>query len=101
MGFCPPSIRVVWWGFNADEVLAKLFFGGKDLAKPRLIFVFAFCPRGGGVWGGPEVEQGSLRGKNPRGLLFLGVDGEKCYNTYKIMYLRNFNQNPARARERE
>jgi len=23
-----------------------------DLAKPRLIFVFAFCPRGGGVWGG-------------------------------------------------
>ena len=31
---------------------AKLFSGGKDLAKPRLTFVFAFCPRGGGVWGG-------------------------------------------------
>jgi hypothetical protein len=31
---------------------AKLFSGGKDLAKPRLTFVFAFCPRGGRVWGG-------------------------------------------------
>src|SRR3989339_2037550 len=27
LGFCPPSIRAVWRGFNADEVLAKLFFG--------------------------------------------------------------------------
>jgi hypothetical protein len=31
---------------------AKLFSGDLDLAKPRLTFVFAFCPRGGGVWGG-------------------------------------------------
>jgi len=29
-------------GRNADSVLPKLFSGGKDLAKPRLIFVFAF-----------------------------------------------------------
>jgi len=30
----------------------KIYFsGGKDLAKPRLTFVFAFCPRGGGGWG--------------------------------------------------
>ena len=28
-----------WWGFNADSVLPKLFSGGKDLAKPRLIFL--------------------------------------------------------------
>ena len=27
-----------------DSVLPKLFSGGKDLAKPRLNFVFAFCP---------------------------------------------------------
>jgi len=39
-------------GRNADSVLPKLFSGGKDLAKPRLMFVVAFCPRGGGVWGG-------------------------------------------------
>jgi len=32
-GFCPPSIRAVWRGFNTDEVLAKLFFGGKGFAK--------------------------------------------------------------------
>ena len=31
---------------------ATTIFWGKDLAKPRLIFAFAFCPRGGGVWGG-------------------------------------------------
>ncbi len=35
---------------------AKLFSGGKDLAKPRLTFVFAFCPRGGGVWGGIRAD---------------------------------------------
>jgi len=52
LGFCPPSIRAVWRGFNSDSVLRKLFSGGKDLAKPRSTFVFEFCPRGGGVWGG-------------------------------------------------
>jgi hypothetical protein len=31
---------------------AKTISGEKDLAKPRLIFVFCICPRGGGVWGG-------------------------------------------------
>jgi len=29
-------------GRNADSVLPKLFSRGKDLAKPRLIFVVAF-----------------------------------------------------------
>ena len=29
-------------GRNADSVLPKLFSGDFDLAKPRLIFVFAF-----------------------------------------------------------
>jgi len=28
-GFCPPSIRAVWRGFNADSVLPKLFSGGR------------------------------------------------------------------------
>ena len=39
LGFCPPSIRAVWRGFNSDSVLPKLFSGGKDLAKPRLMFL--------------------------------------------------------------
>ena len=39
LGFYPPSIRAVWRGFNADSVLPKLFSGGKDLAKPRLMFL--------------------------------------------------------------
>ena len=51
LGFCPPSIRAVWRGFNSDSVLRKLFSGDWIFAKPRLI-CFAFCPRGGGVWGG-------------------------------------------------
>ena len=42
LGFCPPSIRAVWRGFNSDSVLRKLFSGDMDLAKPRLILVFAF-----------------------------------------------------------
>ena len=37
LGFCPPSIRAVWRGFNSDSVLRKLFSGEKDFAKPRLI----------------------------------------------------------------
>jgi len=39
-------------GLQCGLGLAKTIFWGKDLAKPRLTFVFAFCPRGGGVWGG-------------------------------------------------
>src|SRR3989338_10775547 len=27
LGFCPPSIRAVWRGFNVDSVLRKLFSG--------------------------------------------------------------------------
>ena len=27
LGFCPRSFWAVWRGFNADKVLAKLFFG--------------------------------------------------------------------------
>jgi len=47
LGFCPPSIRAVWRGFNADSVLPKLFFWGKGFGKTSADF-----PRGGGVWGG-------------------------------------------------
>ena len=52
LGFCPPSIRTVWRGFNSDSVLQKLFSGDWIFANPSLICFFASCPRGGGVWGG-------------------------------------------------
>lgn len=32
-GFCPPSIRAVWRGFNSDSVLRKLFSGDSDFRK--------------------------------------------------------------------
>jgi len=32
LGFCPPSIRAVWRN-NADEVLAKLFFGEERICQ--------------------------------------------------------------------
>ena len=41
LGFCPPSIRAVWRGFNADEVLAKLFFGER-VCQNFGSFVFEF-----------------------------------------------------------
>ena len=47
-------------GRNADSVLPKLFSGGKDLAKPRLIFVFAFA----------RAEEGS--GEESARALFFG-----------------------------
>ena len=31
---------------------AKLFSGDLDFRKTETNFVFEFCPRGGGVWGG-------------------------------------------------
>jgi len=56
LGFCPPSIRAVWRGFNSDSVLRKLFSGDMDFRKAETNlfwreFGFGF-PRGGGVWGG-------------------------------------------------
>ena len=48
-------------GRNADSVLPKLFSGEKDLAKPRLTFVFAFCPHGEGVGGIPPAEPSQFR----------------------------------------
>jgi hypothetical protein len=41
LGFCPPSIRAVWRGFNSDEVLAKLFFGER-ICQNFGSFVFEF-----------------------------------------------------------
>ena len=35
-----------------DSVLRKLFSGDLDFRKTETNFVLAFCPRGGGVWGG-------------------------------------------------
>jgi hypothetical protein len=42
LGFCPPSIRAVWRGFNSDSVLRKLFSGDWIFAKPRLICFLHF-----------------------------------------------------------
>jgi hypothetical protein len=36
-GVLPSKYSGRWRGFNADEVLQKLFSGGKDFAKLRLI----------------------------------------------------------------
>jgi hypothetical protein len=38
--------------FNSDSVLRKLFSGDMDFRKTETNLFFAFCPRGGGVWGG-------------------------------------------------
>src|SRR3989344_1140202 len=39
LGFCPPSIRAVWRGFNTDSTKRKNNFSGKKgfSALPRLI----------------------------------------------------------------
>ena len=54
LGFCPPSIRAVWWGFNSDSVLRKLFSGDVDFRKTETNFFgefgFGFRPQKG-VWG--------------------------------------------------
>jgi len=33
LGFCPPSIRAVWRGFNTVSVLRELFSGDMDFRK--------------------------------------------------------------------
>jgi len=50
-------------GRNTDSVLPKLFSGGKDLAKPRLILFLHLSARRRGL------------GRNPRGLLFVFLTG--------------------------
>ena len=52
LGFRPRSFWAVWRGFNSDSVLRKLFSGDMDFRKTETNLFFAFCPRGGGVWGG-------------------------------------------------
>src|SRR3989344_4497968 len=41
LGFCPRSFWAVWRGFNADEVLATLFFGER-ICQNFGSFVFEF-----------------------------------------------------------
>ena len=55
LGFCPPSIRAVWRGFNLDSVLRKLFSGDLDFRKTETnVFSgnsdLVFRPQKG-VWG--------------------------------------------------
>jgi len=50
LGFCPRSFWAVWRG----EMLTRFcqnYFLGIGFGKTSSDF-FAFCPRGGGVWGG-------------------------------------------------
>ena len=51
-GFCPPSIRTGGVQMQFGLGFAKLFSGDLDFRKTETNFVFEFCPRGGGVWGG-------------------------------------------------
>ena len=48
LGFCPPSIRAVWRGFNMDSAKRKNYFSGEKgfSALPRLLY----RPQKG-VWG--------------------------------------------------
>ena len=48
LGFCPPSIRAVWRGFNADSAKRKSFFLGERIFR----FASTDFPPAGGVWGG-------------------------------------------------
>jgi hypothetical protein len=59
-GFYLPSIQAVWRSFNSDSVLRKLFSGDLDFRKTETNLFFAFCPRGGGVWGGIRAGFGIL-----------------------------------------
>src|SRR3989338_4632332 len=44
LGFCPPSIRAVWRGFNSDSVLRKLFSGDMDFRKTETNFFVGNFP---------------------------------------------------------
>jgi len=48
-GSARKDIRAVWRGFNTDSVLRKLFSGGRNFAKPRLILFAGREEKG--VWG--------------------------------------------------
>src|SRR3989344_5809661 len=51
LGFCPPSIRAVWRGFNADSGLRKLFSGDFDFRKTETNLFLNFARPQKGVWG--------------------------------------------------
>ena len=51
----------------SDSVLRKLFSGDMDFRKTETKFVFGFCPRGGGVWGG--IRAGFYFLKFPNGAI--------------------------------
>src|SRR3990167_10210094 len=51
-GSARKDIRAVWWGFNSDSGLRKLFSWGMDFRKNETNLFFSFFPRGGGGWGG-------------------------------------------------
>jgi len=63
LGFCPPSIRAVWRGFNSDSVLRKLFSGDMDFRKTETNLFLILSARRRGL------------GRNPRGLLLIFLAG--------------------------
>ena len=59
-GVLPSKYSGRWRSFNSDSVLPKLFSGDMDFRKTETNLFFAFCPRGGGVWGGIRAGFGIL-----------------------------------------
>ena len=72
-GVLPSILRAVWRGFNADSVLRKLFSGGKDFAKPRLI---SRAEEGSGE----ESARASL--SDFGGFATIPKHQENCYNRF-------------------
>ena len=66
LGVLPSKYSGSAWGFNTDSVLPKLFSGGKDLAKPRLILFLHFV----------RAEEGS--GEESARASFLFFNRERC-----------------------
>jgi len=56
-GFCPPSIRTVWWGFNADSVLRNPFSQKIVFAKPRLLCYCILSARRRGLGNAPKESK--------------------------------------------
>jgi len=48
-------------GLQCGLGFAKTIFWGKGFGKTSADFVFAFCPRGGGVWGGIRAGFSDLK----------------------------------------
>src|SRR3989338_3209368 len=95
LGFCPPSIRAVWRGFNSDSVLRKLFSGDMDFRKTETNFFGEIR-----VWI-PPAERG-LGNECGRAFFWLFFDGYQdlqntpnyCYYLIKVGSIKIINKKP-------